>query len=262
MAIKDVCCYLGAGVLSVAKKSSYDAGLSGLREFGNTKDFTITPTVSETKTPNFMTRAGGDACVTQIIESVMVKFTAICHKMDNLALALYGDYTEVATAAVVNEALVAFEGSIVPLSNLPNLSIAPVVTDAATDLITYVEGVDYSFTEAGALIILDGTTIPVPLLGVPNIHVDYTKVAQQDLQMFTRVSDELVLFFSGTNRDDTGQLAQLKLFKVKLKTAPFDLIKDGKTTSELVFEGVVIADENVPAAGGFSQFGQFLRSKV
>lgn len=262
MAIKDVCCYLGAGVLSVAKKSSYDAGLSGLREFGNTKDFTVTPTVSETKTPNFMNRAGGDACVTQVIESVMVKFTAICHKMDNLALALYGDYTEVASAAVVNEALVAFEGCIVPLANLPDLSIPPVITDAATDLITYVEGVDYTFTEAGALIILDGTTIPAPLLGVPNIHVDYTKVAQFDLQMFTNVNDELTIFFSGTNRDDAGQLAQLTLYKVKLKAAPLDIIKDGKTASELVFEGVVLANEDISATGGFSQFGQFLRNKA
>ena len=262
MATKDVCCYLGAGVLSVAKKSSYDAKLSGLREFGNTKDFTITPTVSENKTPNFMTRAGGDACVTQIIESVMVKFTAICHKMDNLALALYGDYTAVATAAVVNEALVAFEGSIVPLSNLPNLSIAPVITDAATDLITYVEGVDYAFTEAGALIILDGTTIPVPLLGVPNIHVDYTKVAQQDLQMFTTSGEDLSLFFSGVNKHDNTQSLQITLYKVSLKATPLDVIKDGKTISELVFEGSVLIDTSKRGTAALSQFGNFLQGKV
>lgn len=262
MAANDICCFLGAGILSVANKKSLDAGLSQFRMLGNVKDFSVTPTVTTSSTPNMMSRAGGELCSVQIVDNVMVKFTVTCHDIDNLALSLFGAYTQVAAAAVVNEAVLAFEGCISPLANLPDLSITPVITDAATDLITYVEGVDYAFTEGGALIILDGTSIPAPLLGVPNIHVDYTTAPQNDLQMFTASGEDLSLFFSGVNKHDNTQSLQITLYKVSLKATPLDVIKDGKTISELVFEGSVLIDTSKRGTAALSQFGNFLQGKV
>jgi len=183
-----------------------------------------------------------------------LNLTFNCWDIKNLSRALLGENTALTGAAAITDELHTVQGTceFVPLENLPDPDVAPVVTSGG-GLTTYTAGTDYILTGTG-LLIPDGSTI----VAGTEIEVDYTPIDQDCLDLFQTGATDYEVVIDGVNQADCKPF-KIHLFKVKLSpAATIDFIGDGEFASFEV-SGTVQKDGCKLNANGLEQYGIFKR---
>jgi len=233
--------YLGSGKIYIKKVGA----AAGLIEVGNCSALSLAVS-EETKDIKDYTKPGGGTYNEVIrISGVEVSMTIADLSPDNLARALYGSTSAIASGAVLDEVQTAYKGAFVPFDNIPDATVAPVVTDS-TGTTTYVAGTDYEVRSGGIFILASGT-----IADAAQIKIDYTKAVANVLEALTSGASEYELFFDGMNEARSGKSATIHIYRAKLGAAKqISLIGDDFATLES--SGKVLADTT--KAAGLSQF--------
>lgn len=136
--------YSGQGIFYVGDRNA-QGGPDGLRPVGNVPAMEIS--IDVTKFEHKEACSGLRATDLTLVQDKTVNFSMTLENASaaNLALALWGETAVITGAAVATESHIARMNKVEPLANI-NLDsgVAPVVTDTATGLITYVDGTDYT----------------------------------------------------------------------------------------------------------------------
>lgn len=256
------CCFKGRGQIALVSYAAMLAATAGPMPVGNAASLVVNVSETTERVRDYTSSAGGTHCSSRELEGAEVVLDLMCHSAENLVRSLYGSGASgnVATAAVVDEPLVAHHGAITPLADLPDMSVA-VVVKSIDGVTTYVAGTDYLLTEGGSIIALESGSIPAPTVaageGQPNCEVSYTRRDQSLVQLLTKQSDPVFLLFDGVNIMEGGGTTRFSLFKVKFGPAQnVSLISDN--ASRLQLTGDIQRDESKPrgtAANPFSQYG-------
>ena len=253
-------CFKGRGRIALALRSAFLAKTAGLIAVGNASMLDLNISEKSEDVPDYTTSAGGNDCNVRLIEKVEFDLSMSHWTPENIARATLGTGTadNVATAVVASEPHVAHPGAIVPLDNVPDLSVV-IVVKSVDDLTTYTAGTDYTVTESGSIEILAGTTIPAPTItagvGQPNIHVGYTSVTHSVIQLLTNKSQDYVLHFDGVNLV-TGNPAQFDLFNVRLSPGK-KLSALGDTVGRIDVTGSVQRDLSKPVGSVGNPLSQY-----
>lgn len=127
--------------------------------------------------PDYTNVAGGNACSVRDISGVALTMTMYSFDKKNLALAVYGEASDGAGAAVVNEAVQLFAEGTTPLEFMWDGTTPPNLTVGAT---VYAVDVDYTIS-AGGITVIPGsaldTAIAASVTGTPKFltgAIDYT----------------------------------------------------------------------------------------
>jgi hypothetical protein len=255
-------CFKGRGQVAMVNYADMVAKIAGPMPVGNASMLAVNVSEKTEKVPDYTSSAGGTHCSSRELEGAEVQIELYAHSAENLVRSLYGHGStdNVATAAVVDEPLVAWPGAITPLVDLPDLDVA-IAVKSIDGLTTYVPGTDYLVTEGGSIIVLESGAIPDPAVvagvGQANIEVSYTRRAQTLVQMLTKASEPVFLLFDGVNIMEGGTTTRFSLYKCKFGPAQkVDVVSD--SASKLVLTGDIQRDETKPlgtAANPFSQYG-------
>lgn len=232
--------YIGKGSIYIKVKGSTDP----LRPIGNCDELTFRPGEEKKTLGDFQNSGGGAANTLRRITGVEMGFRMRDFIGENIALALFGASTNVASGSATNEAVVSRLGSLVPLAK-----IGPTVT-AVTNVAgttTYVAGTDYEVT-AGGLWIPTASAIPAG----DTIHVDYTYGAQSVVQALTTAGKDYQMRFSGLNEAQSGKAVVIDVHRFRAgPTQEMALI--GDDYAALPVNGDALKDTDV-TAGGLSQY--------
>lgn len=220
-------------------------GTTGLLEVGNCTALSFAVNEETKEIKDYTKPGGGTYNEVRRISSVEVSMTLADLSPENLARALFGTTAAVTAGAVTDEAHVAHLGAFVPLDNIPDSTVAYIVTDEA-GATTYTAGTDYE-ERPGGLFILTGGTIT----DGQTIHVDYTKAAADVVQALTHSAQEYELFFAGLNEARSGKQATIRVYRATLGAAR-NLGLIGDEFASLEVSGKVLADTSKPA--GTSQY--------
>lgn len=236
---------------SYVGKGTIYGGLPGgkLRAFGNASALTLGATEETNDLRDFTNPGGGlDDFVTRISD---VTLSATLHDIspENLALAFFGQLTEVVATSVTGEDHIAQLGGLVRLDNLPDQSDSAVfaVTDQ-TATTTYVEGTDYQRTAAGLIPLAGGG-----IADGDTILVDYDKRASAVVQALTKAAENYQLVFEGLNEAKSGRPVVVDVHLVKFGPAQnFGLIADEFAGLEIA--GRVLKDSSKAGDDAISQY--------
>ncbi|WP_175716542.1 hypothetical protein [Burkholderia anthina] len=264
MATKQYCCFKGRGEISLVEYAKRIARTAGFVPVGNAPVFNLTATETTENVKDYTNPAGGTACTIREIDTVEIDLTLRCHSPRNWALATSGsgDDEEIASLAIVDEPHVLWPGTVEPLDNLIDESVAVIVTSADEDAKKYVAGTDYEITPAGSIRALAGGSIPAPTVtlgvGQPNIHVSYTRKSQQLIQLYSTPVPDMSLHFDGYNVAEKPVIpVHFDLFRVVFGPAATVSII-GDNLSQLELKGTVERDPTRSTGtldNPFSQFG-------
>ncbi|WP_175841633.1 hypothetical protein [Burkholderia arboris] len=263
MATKQYCCFKGRGEISLVEYAKHLARTAGFVPVGNASVFNLTATETNETVKDYTSPAGGTACTIREIDTVGIDLTLRCHSPRNWALATTGagDDQDIASQAIVDEPHVLWAGTVEPLENLIDDSVAVTVKSVDGNT-TYTAGTDYELTRAGSIRSLTGTTIPAPTItqgvGQPNIHVSYTRKSQQLIQLYSTPTPTMALHFDGYNvAEQPVTPVHFDLFRVVFGPAATVSVI-GDNLAQLELKGTVERDP-VRSAGTlsnpFSQFG-------
>lgn len=227
--------YLGSGRIYLREIGAS----AGLIEVGNCSalSFAITEDVKELK--DYTQPGGGTANEVRRIQSVEASFTMHDLSGPNLARALYGALTTIATAAVVDEShVVQAQGDFIPTTFMPS-SIGAVKVLAAT----MVENVDYEKRPSGIRIIPGGGIDPADA-----VLISYTKSDHDVVNALVTSGKEYEMFFDGLNEARSGKRTSVNAFRVKIGAAQsLSLIGDDYAGLEVT--GKLLKDTTKVGAG-------------
>ena len=196
-------------------------GTAGLLPIGNCSSLTLTFNEDKKEQKDFEEAGGAVTDSVSRISSVTGAITALSLDADNLALAVRGLTTSVASGAVSAEALVAKLGALVPFDTLPDMGLA-VVVNGSGGTPTYTVDVDYELKNGGIKII-DGGAITADLA----LEVDYTTIANKNIEGLTASGKSYKLYFDGLNEADSGKPATVLAHRTNFNPAQaLDLIGD------------------------------------
>jgi hypothetical protein len=167
----------------------------------------------------------------------------------NVARAVFGTELAVAGASVVDEAVTAYKGAIVPLAH-PNPTAVTVTNTAAST--TFVANTDYEVRAGGIYIIAAGAITDAQAL-----KVDYTYAAYDKVEAMTSASILLELHFEGLNEANSGKPVIVDIYKAQLSpTKALSLL--GDKFADLQVEAEVLADTSKTGVG----ISQYFRVKL
>lgn len=173
----------------------------------------------------------------------------------NLALALYGTSSVVASDTVTAEALPAglAQGDFVRLAGVDVSSV--VVKDSAGTPATLVLGTDYEVTSAkhGTIRILgdlSGYTAP--------FRADYSTAGGTNVSMFDTAPSELWLMLDGVNTADANAPVKAELYRVLLDPVGSAALKSPDGYGSLELTGSVLYDETKASDAVLGQFGRLI----
>jgi len=226
MALKD-CCFIGKGKVYLRKKADFcptsaNPNPNDFYPAGNVAQWQVEISENVITQPDYQSKAGGIECSIREISDIQLNLTFACYSIRNLGLALLGTNEPVtAPVAVVAEPhTVQAVCEFVPLLQMPDLSVAPVVGDGTT---TFVEGTDYVVTPTGT--------------GSSDYEIVIDGINQADCKPF-----------------------QVHLFNVRLSPASqADFIGVGEFAT-LEISGTVQKDACKINASGLEQYGTFKRA--
>lgn len=234
--------YIGKGEIFIGPY----AGGSAIVSVGNCSELTFSHTTEKKELLDYTNAGGGKANQIERITGVEANLKAHDVSAANLARGALGTTSAVAAGAILNEPHVAYKGGLVPFVYVPDLTIAPVVTDVAGTT-TYVEGTDYIVNGAG-IYVLTGGSIPDAVAGAVNIHVDYTKKAVDVVQAMVSTAQEYKLVFVGLNEAQSGK--QVIVTVHRWKPGPAQNISYlGDDYASMDFPGEALSDALITGAG-------------
>ncbi len=178
--------------------------------------FSITEEIKSLK--DFTQAGGGTYNEVRRIESVEMSMTLHDLNADNVARAVFGDASAIASGSVTDEAHTVYEGGFTPTTFPPSLT--GIVVKHTSGSPTYVADTDYTVTEGGIIIIAGGG-----ISDGDSIKISYTKLAGSTIEALLNAAQEYELFFSGLNDARSGKQVRVHAYRVKLgATDGLDLI--------------------------------------
>lgn len=192
---------------------------AGLLEVGNCSELSYEAATNDIKIQDFTRPGGGNAKTVKRIEGVTVKYKAHAYNIANISRALYGESTRVDSGTVTGEGHKAFPGGLILLKN-PGAS--NVVIKAGS--VTWDEGVDYEFTDAGLpKIKAEGGKA---LAAGTEITVDYSHGAHVVIQGLVNSGRRYRHVFVGLNEADTGRPVVIELYRVVHSPSSLQMISN------------------------------------
>lgn len=227
-----------------------------LKDTGNVAAFQFQAEVETTEIPNTANGAGGAAYVDTRVKSATLSMSFDFWDPTLRAAASFGAVNDVTAGAVADEAHTAHGGALVRFDHIADLSVAPVVTNAAGTT-TYVASTDYTLEENGhGLLIVAGGAI----LDASAIEVSYTKKAHQVIEALVVAGKEYSLFFAGQNSVGGGTPESGDFFRVMFAPdGAQDLI--GTKPGPLKMKATVLYDPSAPGGTGADPLSHFCRFK-
>ncbi|EQM69997.1 hypothetical protein QYE80_27240 [Pseudomonas tohonis] len=192
---------------------------AGLLEVGNCSELSYEAATNDIKIQDYTRPGGGNAKTVKRIEGVTVKYKAHSYNIANISRAIYGASTRVDSGTVTGEGHKAFPGGLILLKN-PGAS--DVVIKAGS--VTWDEGVDYEFTDAGLpKIKAEGGKA---LAAGTDITVDYSHGAHVVIQGLVNSGRRYRHVFVGLNEADTGRPVVIELYRVVHSPSSLQMISN------------------------------------
>lgn len=258
MAASEQCCLIGRGKVYAREYVNtccdplVTTNPNAFQFLGNISNFALNITENTRSVQDFTTSSGGTDCSLTLIDTVTLNMDFNCYSAKNLALAFFGDDSEVVGGTGFVENLFVgmdLEEAILPLTNIPDEGTTPVVVTSRDGSVTHVAGVDYEVTAAG-IRLLPNTTIP----SGTEIVVTYDYSSADCVEMITGQSKTLEIFFDGMNCANGESAFTVKLFRVVLSpVGDISFITDD--FESFTMTGTVQKD-SCQTGTGISQYGK------
>lgn len=237
--------YLGSGKIYAR---AFGAA-AGLMELGNASKLELAVKEDKQKLKDYSKPGGGTYSSVSRISEATLQMTLNDLNKTNVARAVFGTELAVAGATIVDEAVVAYKGAIVPLLH-PNPTAVTVSHTSGTP--AYVANTDYEVRAGGIYIIPGGVITDGQAL-----KVDYTHAAYDRVDAMTSSSILLELHFEGLNEANSGKPVIVDIYKAQLSpTKALSLL--GDKFADLQVEAEVLADTSKVGVG----ISQYFRVKL
>ena len=251
---KEIEFFSGQGVVLISDIDPVTNLPVGFRHMANVSELSFSHNVDTT---NFKESTSGQRQIVLRHETgkeILVALTFQSFSKENVALAVFGDTTDVAAAVGVAVTKVVQTGLIygfgkVKVSNL-------VVTDTATGLITYVANQNFELDEnAGSVRIFTAAEQAVSNGGSPaadiiadadDLTFTFDHEAQVQLESFTQPRIDVALRFEGLNTENSDEPVVVDIHRFNTDPlAEFSMITEEIWEGEL--EGTALFDPTQPA---------------
>lgn len=227
--------YIGSGRVALREIG----GTKGLIEVGNCSALSFSVT-EETKELKDYTQPGGGT-FNEVKRITAVESTMTLHELNatNLARALYGSTSSVATATVTDEAHADVNiGDFVATNHL-----AASITNVKKGATSLTENTDYEVRPSGIVVLAGGA-----IANGDDITITYTKAAADVVQALTSSGKEYELVFTGLNEARSGKLTRVTAYRVKVGAlASLGLI--GEEYAAMEVSGKLLKDTSKIGAG-------------
>lgn len=229
------CAYIGKGKVY----------LDG-RFVGNVSALTIAITEDKVTQTDYTGPGGGNCATVSRIDAVEMNMTMTSYDPNNLALAVFGSASAVATSSIVDESISSpatlDDDTLVLTANLIDTAQAVQVTSDPAGT-TYTEGTDYTIGTAGITILAAGT------IGAGTaLLVSYEVKGHNLVEALVSSAQEYEIVFDGLNEADSGAPVVVKGYKVKFGPAEeLALISDD--FAEIALTGDILKDETITGPG-------------
>lgn len=232
--------YFGRGRVHLAPV----AGDGALRRLGNCSELSIQIEEQVVTMPDYINPGGGTYDEIRRIQSVNIGMSLWELSKENLALALFGDASVAASAAVSGEAHTIYKGGLVKFTKIPDPDETVTVEVIGSPGGPLVENTHYERTPGGIFILADAAS---PAADAAEIEVDYTSLGTDVVQGLVNSGKEFRLVFEGLNEADSEKAVIVEIFRAKFGPASVPLIAD--EFSQLQFTGASLVDSSKVGAG-------------
>ncbi len=235
--------YIGAGQVFLERLDQQN----GLLPIADASELQLSIETSEVTQKQHTQVGGGNLDKINRVDSLSLTLALGELKTTELAMALYGDASVVAAAAVTGESHVVRAGALVMFDNPPDTTVDYVVKNQ-DGTITYDVGTDYTVTSLG-IFAVDGGGIAEG----GTVQVEYTKQAGDAIQMLVNSGYEYRLVFEGLNEANGGIAQPVVLHRCKFSPASgLGLITE--EFGNLSLEGEALIDVT-KVGSGLSRYG-------
>lgn len=231
--------YIGSGKCYLREVGS----ATPLAEIGNVSELGLKIDEETKELRNYQTPGGGVLNEVRRVKSVEVTINLRELKPTNLAMALYGDTSAVASGSVLDEVVTAYKGGLCRLAHANPTAV--VVTNSAGTT-TYVASTDYEVRPGGIYILAAGAITDAQAL-----KVDYSYAAQDVIQALTQSGKTYELMFEGLNEAQSGKPFLVDVWRFRPGAAQ-DISLIGDDFMALKLTGKALADNS--KATGTSQY--------
>lgn len=210
-----------------------------MAEIGGVAELKLSINEDIKKQGDFAHTGGGTRAQVNRIKDVMMEAKLQDLNAVNLARAVFGTASQVATGTIVGEAVVGYKGGLIRLANPTPTSV---VVKKASTAITMAG--NYEVRPEG-IYILDTAA---DITDADALTVDYAHSGFDVVQALTESAPTLEMVFGGRNEADDGKAFVVEVFKVKMgASSGLNLI----TTdfAELDVKGEVLADPSKSGVG-------------
>jgi phage tail protein X len=234
--------YIGKGEIFMGPY----AGGAAMVSIGNCSELTFSHATEKKDQLDYTSAGGGKANSLERITGVTMTIKAHDVNAQNLAIGALGSVSAVVSAVVTAEAGIAYKGGLVPLAFVPDMTVAPVVTNTAAST-TYVAGTDYILTGAGIYVLTSGS-IPDAVASAANIKTTYTKKAVSVVEAMVASAQEYKLIFAGLNEANSGKQVIVRVHRFKPGAAQ-NIAYIGDDYAALDLPGEALSDSLITGAG-------------
>lgn len=234
--------YLGKGKIYLEQIGSS----TGLIKVGNCSEYSLALNEDKKEQKDFEDAGGATVNTVSRIDSVTGNLTVLDVSAQNLAKALRGLVTTVATGSVVAEphANAKFD-TFIPTDKLADMTT--MVVKNTGGVVTYIEGTDYTIGNSGIIPIAGGT-----LTDGQAVELTYTNRDAFDVETITAAGLEYKMVMDGLNEADSGKPVLITSHRVKINPAQaLQLITEDFGTLPMTFD--ILKDSSIVGAG-VSQF--------
>lgn len=192
----------------------------GLIFIGNCNSLEYAAEPQEIEEQDYTTPGGGLDASVQRISSLTLSYNARHFKAENMARAIYGSATDVASGTVTGETHKAWPGALILLKNpgATNVVVTPAASGSALVL-----GTDYTLDAAGFPVILDGGAVTTAGL---EVEVDYSFAKHATIQALVKSGKRYRHVFVGLNEARSGKPVVIEVFRVNHSPASLSFIGD------------------------------------
>ncbi len=198
--------------------SYYGSGMIHLREFGakapliavgNCSKLELNPQTETKKLTDFTQPGGGTYNQIERVTGMQLTYAFHDFSPENFARALRGSLQTIASGTATDELAAAYKGGLVLLDKIPSAITSVMAVSGATE---YELGDDYEIRNGG-IFIPEGSSIPAPTDGAPNIKVTYSYSEQSNIAALVNPGKTYELVFTGLNEAREGKEVVVQAFR-------------------------------------------------
>ena len=224
--------FIGSAIIYGRKRGTSDP----FRDWGNFSAAQFGITTQESTQTNYR-GGGGEINKLERITGVTLNLTATDFNSPNIAMAVNGDASTEATAAIAAEAQAGADDGLIRTDHLIDVSQSVTVTDTAGPTVL-TEGTDYTISPAGIKVISGGAISA----GI-SLEIDYTSLDVDIVEALMNSGYEYELVIDGLNEAQSGQPCVLDVWRWKPSpTQGMDVI--GSDYGSLALNGAVLQDSS------------------